>query len=69
MNLLDSSLRLLSFTTEMGVADGLEALRFSKSNKLYPTYALMQKIWNNARTIQGVMGFLAPSGISSIIRK
>lgn len=35
LNLLDSSAQLLSFTTGKGVADGLEALCFNKSNKLY----------------------------------
>lgn len=40
--LLDSSPKLLNYTTGSEVADGQEALHFSKSNKLYPTYALMQ---------------------------
>lgn len=37
---------------ESNVARGLEALGFSKSNKLFPTYVLMQKVCNKARQIQ-----------------
>lgn len=44
LKLLDSSAKLLSFTMGTGVADGLDILHFSKSNKLYPTYVLMQKV-------------------------
>ena len=42
---------------------GLEALQFAKSNKRFPTYALIQKIWNKARQLQEVEGFTRHSPI------
>lgn len=43
-NLVDSVAHLLRVATEGEVEEGLEALRFAKSNKLFPTYNLMQKV-------------------------
>lgn len=40
-----------------------ETLHFSKSNKLHPTYVLMQKVWNTVRMMQGVQGFTKYSPI------
>lgn len=57
MNLQDSFNQLLSYTVGVGVVDGLEALHFSKSNKIYPTFTLMQTIWNKVRMLQNVTGF------------
>lgn len=39
------------------VAMGLEVLSYAKSNKLFPTYVLMQKVWNKARQLQDINGF------------
>lgn len=39
-NVLDSFPKLLSFNTGSGVVDDLEALHFSKSNRLYPTQGI-----------------------------
>lgn len=36
-------------TGSYSVATGLEALSFAKSNKRFPTYVLMQKVWNKVR--------------------
>lgn len=44
-------------TVVTNVDMGLQALTFSKSNKLFPTYALMQKVWNKARQMKEVIGF------------
>lgn len=48
---------LTQITGRQNVATGLQALAFTKSNKLFPTYVLMQKIWNKVRQLQGVNGF------------
>lgn len=45
------------------VAIGLEALVFAKSNKQFPMYVLMQKVWNKTRQIQDVTGFTSYSPI------
>lgn len=63
LNLRDPSAHILRFTSRREVADGLEALQYNKSNKLFPTYALMQKIWNKVRMLQGVEGFTRYSPI------
>lgn len=39
------------------VAMGLEVLAFSKSNKLFPTYVLIQKNWNEVKQMQDVADF------------
>lgn len=41
----------------------LEALAYAKSNKQFPTFALVQKIWNKARQLQMVEGFTKYSPI------
>ena len=45
------------------IVTGLESLQCAKSNKLFPTYALMQKIWNKARQLQNIEGFTGHSPI------
>lgn len=45
------------------VPTGMKALAYAKSNKRFPTYALMQKIWNKLRQLQGVEGFTKYSPI------
>lgn len=41
---------LLHHVTGMyNVAMGWKALAYTKSNKLFPTYMLMQKVWNKVR--------------------
>lgn len=37
--------------------EALEALAYAKSNKRFPTYALVQKVCNKARQLQSVEGF------------
>lgn len=63
LNFRDSSAQLLRFTSKCEALDGLEALQYNKSNKLFPTYALMQKIWNKVRMLQGVQGYTKYSPI------
>ena len=43
--------------------EGLEALWYAKSNKRFPTYVLMQKVWNKVRMMQGVTGYTKYSPI------
>lgn len=45
------------------VPTGMEALAYAKSNKLFPTYVLMQNIWNKLRQLQEVEGFTGQSPI------
>lgn len=40
------------------VAEGLETLVYAKSNTKFPTFALLQKIWNKARHLQAIKGFI-----------
>lgn len=42
---------------------GLEAQMFHKSNKLTPTFTVIQKIWNKGRQLQEVTGFTEYSPI------
>lgn len=44
-------------TGTSGMAMGLEALAYAKSNKRFPTFALLEKIWNKTRELQNVAGF------------
>lgn len=54
----DPTTALLRYVTEMhNVATGLEALAFTKSNKLFPTYILLQKVWNKLGQLQDITGF------------
>lgn len=60
----DHSTWLLVHTVEIErTKSGLEGLAFCKSNKLYPTYAHMQKTWNKVRQLQQIMGFTGFSPI------
>lgn len=43
--------RLTQVTGTPNIATGLEALAFTKSNNLFPTYVLMQKVWNKVRQL------------------
>lgn len=63
LNLRDPSAQLLRFTVKCEALDGLEALHYNKSNKLFPTYALMQKIWNKTRMLQKIQGYTKYSPI------
>lgn len=62
---VDPTTALLHHVTGVhnNVAMGLEALAYMKSNKLFPTYVLMQKIWNKARHLKEVNGFTGHSPI------
>lgn len=40
---------------------GLDALVYAKSNKRFPTYVLMQKVWNKFRQLQAEGGFTSYS--------
>lgn len=44
---------------------GLEARLFLKSNKSYPTYRLMHKVWSKVKQLRQVRGFTAYSPIWS----
>lgn len=60
----DSSVNILIYTTKMvNVPTGFEAAAFAKSNRLLPTYALIQKIWNKGKQLQWVTGFTLYSPI------
>lgn len=53
-----SAQQLLLHTVRKGpVPVALEALAFAKPHKKYPTFNLIQKIWNKARYIQSVEGY------------
>lgn len=55
---LDSSLCILLYTLKMPCLPiDLEAETFAKSNRLLPTYCLIQKIWNKAKQLQQVTAF------------
>lgn len=52
---VNSTTALLHYVTGVdNVAEGLEGLIFAKSNKLFPTFVLMQKVWNKARQLQDI---------------
>lgn len=48
---------LLHTVDQIEIASGLGGLELSKSNKLYPSYVLMQRTWNKPRQLQQVTGF------------
>lgn len=39
------------------IPSGLESLQLHKPSKSFPTYALLQKIWNKAKQLQQDTGF------------
>ncbi|PIO41169.1 hypothetical protein AB205_0205770, partial [Aquarana catesbeiana] len=52
-----SELVMLHTVKKYSVPTALEAMNFGKSNKKYPTYDLIQKIWSKTKYMQGVTGF------------
>lgn len=55
---VDSITALGGHVTEVNdVAMGLEAIYYAKCNKRFPTYVLMQKVWNKTRQLLAVTGF------------
>lgn len=54
----DSTTVLMGHVTGTRDVDmGLEALAYAKINKQFPTFVLIQKIWNKTRQLQNVTGF------------
>lgn len=61
---MDPIRALMCYSTETSyVAMGLEVLAYAKSNKRFPTYILMQKVWNKIKQLQAVEGFTSYSPI------
>lgn len=53
----------LSFTHRDSISEGFESQAFRKPNKHFPTYNLIQKIWNKAKHMQRVTSFTKYSPI------
>lgn len=54
---------MLHFSGAHALAEGLEAQLFTKPNKQYPMYRLLQKIQEKAKHLQKVMGYTCYSPI------